>query len=196
MIRADFEEYTALQYRYRAVRREPEAFRSGETYRSMQKEYPAPASFHGYGTAAVQNGKSAQVLVPASPSAGAALYTGREKKGHAGIKGTPLENYAGTVVHDHDITFYSYGTGHQECTQHDIRYLTGSIQNEPELTWTAGCLRSSVKCCITGRDITYFCACRSIRKTNFCFCMTGRYLRTIHSVSVWRGYINGNRGRP
>ena len=38
-------------------------------------------------------------------------------------------------MHDHDKTFYSYGTGHQECTQHDIRYLTGSVQNEPELTW-------------------------------------------------------------
>lgn len=86
-------------------------------------------------TNASVNGKNAQVLVLASPSAGVALYLGRERKGHAGIEGTPLENYAGTVVHDHDTTFYSYGTGHQECTQHDIRYLTGSMQNEPELTW-------------------------------------------------------------
>ncbi len=66
---------------------------------------------------------------------GAALYIGREKKGHAGVCGTPLQDYAGTVVHDHDKTFYSYDTDHKECTQHDIRYLTGSIQNEPELTW-------------------------------------------------------------
>ncbi|MDE5909978.1 MAG: hypothetical protein K2H52_14735 [Lachnospiraceae bacterium] len=43
----------------------------------------------------------------------------------------------GTVVHNYDKTFYSYGTGtgHWECIQHDICYLTGSIQNEPELTW-------------------------------------------------------------
>ena len=81
------------------------------------------------------NGKSAQVLVLASPSADAALYIAREKKGHEGIKGTPLEEYAGIVVHDHDKTFYSYGTGHQECTQHDCRYLIGSMQNEPELEW-------------------------------------------------------------
>lgn len=86
-------------------------------------------------TNASVNGKSAQVLVLASPSADAALYIGREKKGHKGVKGTPLENYAGTIVHDHDTTFYKYGTGHQECTQHDIRYLTGSIQNEAELEW-------------------------------------------------------------
>lgn len=39
------------------------------------------------------------------------------------------------MVHDHDTTFYKYGTGHQECTQHDIRYLIGSIQNEAELEW-------------------------------------------------------------
>ena len=86
-------------------------------------------------TNASVNGKSAQVLVLASPSADAALYIGREKKGHKGVEGTPLENYAGTIVHDHDTTFYRYGTGHQECTQHDIRYLIGSIQNEPELEW-------------------------------------------------------------
>ena len=86
-------------------------------------------------TNASVNGKSAQVLVLASPSADAALYIGREKKGHKGVEGTPLENYAGTIIHDHDTTFYKYGTGHQECTQHDIRYLIGSIQNEPELEW-------------------------------------------------------------
>ena len=66
-----------------------------------------------------------------------ALYIAREKKGHEGIKGTPLENYVGTVVHDHDVTFYNYGTGYQECTQHDCRYLIGSMQNEPELVWNS-----------------------------------------------------------
>lgn len=86
-------------------------------------------------TNASVNGESAQVLVLASPSENVALYIGREKKGHEGVRGTPLESYMGTVVHDHDLTFYSYGSGHQECIQHDIRYLTGSLQNEPELTW-------------------------------------------------------------
>lgn len=81
------------------------------------------------------NGESAQVLVLASPVNGAALYIGREKKGHAGIKGTPLENYMGIVVHDHDKSFYSYGAGHQECMQHNCRYLISSKENEPDLTW-------------------------------------------------------------
>ena len=81
------------------------------------------------------NGSGAQVLVLAAPSEDVALYIGREKKGHEGIKGTPLENYVGIVVHDHDLTFYNYGTGHQECIQHDCRYLIGSKENEPEREW-------------------------------------------------------------
>ena len=81
------------------------------------------------------NGHGAQVLVLASPSEDVALYIGREKKGHEGIKGTPLERYMGIVVHDHDRTFYRYGQGHQECIQHDCRYLIGSKENEPEREW-------------------------------------------------------------
>lgn len=81
------------------------------------------------------NGHGAQVLVLASPSEDIALYIGREKKGHEGIKGTPLEHYMGIVVHDHDRTFYRYGQGHQECIQHDCRYLIGSKENEPEREW-------------------------------------------------------------
>lgn len=83
------------------------------------------------------NGKSAQVLILASPVNDVALYIAREKKGHAGVRGTPLENYVGTVIHDHDHTFYNYGTRHQECTQHDCRYLIGSEQNENGLTWNS-----------------------------------------------------------
>jgi len=86
-------------------------------------------------TNASVNGHSAQVLILASPIADVALYIGREKKGHKGIEGTPLENYVGIVLHDHDKTFYRYGTKHQECTQHDCRYLIGSEQNEPQLEW-------------------------------------------------------------
>ena len=81
------------------------------------------------------NGKSAQVLVLASPQENVALYIGREKKGHEGVKGTPLEDYAGIVVHDHERTFYHYGTKHQECMQHNCRYLIGSEENEPDMKW-------------------------------------------------------------
>ncbi len=105
-----------------------------EKHEIIKKLMTSPVINADFTNASV-NGKSAQVLVLASPSADVALYIGKEKKGHEGIKGTPLENYVGTVVHDHDKTFYHYGTRHQECTQHDYRYLTGSEQNEPELKW-------------------------------------------------------------
>lgn len=81
------------------------------------------------------DGKSAQVLILASEQNHAVLYIARKNKGHKGIQGTPLENYVGTVVHDHDTTFYSYGLRHQECNQHNIRYAIGSIENEPEREW-------------------------------------------------------------
>ena len=81
------------------------------------------------------NGESAQVLVLASEQNGAVLYIARESKGHKGIQGTPLERYVGTVIHDHDTTFYAYGLRHQECSQHNIRYAKGSIENEPGLKW-------------------------------------------------------------
>jgi hypothetical protein len=80
-------------------------------------------------------GNNAYVYVCATP--GAAMYFAREHKGHEGVKGTPVEDYQGILVHDHDKTFYSYGSGHQECSTHALRYLKDSIQNEPQLTWNS-----------------------------------------------------------
>lgn len=85
-------------------------------------------------TNAKENGKNAYVYVCASPD-GTAMYFAREKKGHEGVKGTPAEEYQGTLVHDHDRTFYNYGTAHQECLAHILRYLKDSIDNEPDRTW-------------------------------------------------------------
>lgn len=81
------------------------------------------------------NGESAQVLICAEPVTETVLFFAREKKGHVGIKGSPVETYMGTLVHDHDTTFYKYGTNHQECMQHNGRYLKGSEQNEPAFAW-------------------------------------------------------------
>jgi hypothetical protein len=79
------------------------------------------------------NGISAQVLICAAQHA--AMYYARMHKGHDGIKGSPVEDYQGTLVHDHDRTFYSYGRLHQECLAHILRYLLASIENEPGLQW-------------------------------------------------------------
>ena len=81
-----------------------------------------------------ENGKGCQIYVCATPD-GKALYFAREKKGHEGIKGTVTEDYQGILVHDHDRTFYHYGTDHQECLAHVLRYLKASMDNEPDRTW-------------------------------------------------------------
>ena len=85
-------------------------------------------------TNARYNGKIAYVYICAVPG-GPALYFAREHKGHEGIRGTVVEDYQGILVHDHDKTFYSYGSGHQECNAHILRYLKDSMDNEPDLTW-------------------------------------------------------------
>lgn len=80
------------------------------------------------------NGESSYVFVCAVPD-GRVLYFARDKKGHDGIKGTVVEDYQGTLVHDHDVTFYKYGTGHQECLAHVLRYLKDSMDNEKDRSW-------------------------------------------------------------
>ena len=79
------------------------------------------------------NGKSVQVAICATPDV--AMYFAREHKGHEGLKGTPVEDYQGILVHDHDRTFYNYGDNHQECLVHVLRYLKNSMENEPSLSW-------------------------------------------------------------
>lgn len=85
-------------------------------------------------TNAKENGKNASVFVCATPD-GKAMYFARRKKGHEGVKGTPVEDYQGILVHDHEKTFYHYGTDHQECLAHVLRYLKDSIDNEADRTW-------------------------------------------------------------
>ena len=79
------------------------------------------------------NGKTVQVLICTNPYE--TLYCAREHKGHEGIKGSPVEKYLQLLIHYHDVTFYNYGGGHQECLAHVLRYLQDAIDNEPELTW-------------------------------------------------------------
>lgn len=86
------------------------------------------------------DGKNMEVAIVASPD-GLTQYYGREQKGHNGIKGTPVENYQGIIVHDHDCTFYNYGSDHQECSTHMLRYLKDAMENEPDRKW-AGKMRT------------------------------------------------------
>ena len=90
---------------------------------------------HTDNTNARSNGNSRFVFVVASPD-GTAQYYYRENKGHAGIKDTPVDlNQSAIFIHDHDTTFYNYGSGHQECIAHILRYCKDSMQNEPDRKW-------------------------------------------------------------
>ena len=79
------------------------------------------------------SGKNVQVAVCATPKT--TMYFARKQKGHKGVEGTPVESYQGILVHDHDKTFYNYGSDHQECLAHVLRYLKDSIENERNLKW-------------------------------------------------------------
>lgn len=88
---------------------------------------------HVDGTSARVNGSNHNVVVCSNGAE--TMYFARESKGHAGIKGTPVETFGGILIHDHEACFYSYGSDHQECLVHIERYLKDSIQNEKDLTW-------------------------------------------------------------
>lgn len=59
----------------------------------------------------------------------------RDKKGFEGLKGTPLEGYLFIVISDHDITFYNYGSAHQECLAHILRALMDIMEMDHVRTW-------------------------------------------------------------
>ena len=63
------------------------------------------------------------------------LYLFRKNKGNKGLEGTPVEDYLFTLIHDHDITYFGYGSAHQKCIVHEQRYVKGSVDNEPDLEW-------------------------------------------------------------
>lgn len=96
-------------------------------------ELLASPALHADFTFGRVEGKQGAVMVSTTP--GLVLYQAREKKGHEGVKGSPVELYNGTVISDHESTFQNYGNRHQECMVHVERYLRSSMENEPGLTW-------------------------------------------------------------
>lgn len=84
-------------------------------------------------TTARVNGKQVQTLICSSGKE--MMYYAREHKGHKGIENSPVAISTNTLVHDHEKAFYKYGSAHQECLVHCLRYLKNSIENEPHLSW-------------------------------------------------------------
>ena len=81
------------------------------------------------------NGTTGAVIITATPD-GTVLYQARKQKGDEGVKGSPLENYEGTVVSDHESALIKHGKRHQECLIHINRYMKSSMENEPGRTWS------------------------------------------------------------
>lgn len=88
-----------------------------------------------YADATVGNVNGKQKAVYINTDKDCALYQASGSKGLKGIEGTPVEKNRGILVHDHDKSFYHHGIGHQECLAHILRYLMGSVEFEPHLTW-------------------------------------------------------------
>ena len=90
-------------------------------------------SLHVDGTTVKVGGRQYNVTI--CTSGGYTLFFFRPKKGHAGVKGTPIEHTSAILIHDHDVVYYNYGKSHQECLEHVKRYLLRSVQVETELSW-------------------------------------------------------------
>ena len=78
-----------------------------------------------------------QTYVYAYVSDDTAIYQASAVKGNAPLASSPIADFKGTVVHDHDRAYYNYGTAHAECNAHVLRALKGVEENEPERTWAA-----------------------------------------------------------
>lgn len=88
---------------------------------------------HVDGTSAKVNGINKNVVVCSNGAV--TMSFARENKGHAGVKGTPAETFGGSLIHDHEACFFSYGSDHQYCLVHIECGLRDSIENEKSLTW-------------------------------------------------------------
>ena len=73
--------------------------------------------------------------VHVSANANTVLFQARKNKGRKAVIDTPLEVYQGPVVHDSEAVYWNYGTAHQTCLVHELRYLRRSMENEPAMTW-------------------------------------------------------------
>ena len=64
------------------------------------------------------------------------LYKYHHKKGDIPIKeDNILNNYYGTIISDHEVGIFKYGTNNQDCIIHIGRYCNEQMQNIYEIRW-------------------------------------------------------------
>ena len=81
------------------------------------------------------NGKKEYVYV--SSNGKDVLYQHFDKRNRQSLDRTPVKDYQFTIVHDHDKSYFNYGSSHQKCLAHELRYLEDSIINEEDHDWNA-----------------------------------------------------------
>ncbi len=110
---------------------------AAERQEIFQKHLNAPV-LHTDFSFARKMGKQTAVIITATNDS--VLYQAREKKGHKGVEGSPLEEFNNTLVSDHEAAIICHGSRHQECMSHIKRYAQASIESEPSLTWNSNLL--------------------------------------------------------
>ena len=64
------------------------------------------------------------------------LYKYHHRKGDTPIKeDNILNNFYGTIISDHEVGLFKYGTNNQDCVIHIGRYCNEQMQNIYEITW-------------------------------------------------------------
>lgn len=81
----------------------------------------------------------------------AVLYSPMRSKSGQELKDTGIiGNYTGTMVHDHEVALYQFGTDHAECGAHILRHLKKNYE-ETKHSWNLNML-------------TFLCACNQLNK--------------------------------
>lgn len=88
---------------------------------------------HSDATFTRSEGKRSYIYVYATDRE--ALFQASDHKGRKPLTTSPVADHKGVLVHDHDSAYYQFGTHHQECNVHILRYLKGVCENEPERQW-------------------------------------------------------------
>ena len=81
------------------------------------------------------NGK--QEYIYAASNGKDVYYQHFEKRNLESLDQTPVKDYQFTLIHDHDKSYFNYGSSHQKCLAHELRYLEDSIINEADHDWNA-----------------------------------------------------------
>lgn len=101
---------------------------------AIKKELLSSEVMYTDATVVTVNGKQAYIRNQSIDQA--VLYNCMSSKSIKAItENTILEAYNGILVHDHEVSMYSFGVGHGECNAHLLRYLKKNTE-ESKNKWS------------------------------------------------------------